>query len=288
MATATQKKVDTKAKPGNAVAVKASAELAERMNFAADSGGGMEGATAESFAIPFLGVLQKGSPQVDEASGVALDGAKSGMFYENVTGELMDGKAGVMLIPAAYRRVFVRWGARGTEGSGFKGELTPDEIGEMRSKGKIADLDGKLYIPLPDGSVNEKKCDRVADTRNHYMLLVKPDGAFRQVLVSLVSTQIKKSKTLMSALANVQIDGPAGKFTPATFANMVKATSIPESNDKGTWHGWKFELAGPVERPDLYAAARAFNESVKKGTVTAKYEDPDEGGGEQRAPGSGF
>ena len=45
------------------------------MDFAADAGAGMEGAGQESFAIPFLSVLQKGSPQVDEASGAALEGA---------------------------------------------------------------------------------------------------------------------------------------------------------------------------------------------------------------------
>ena len=54
--------------------------------FAEDAGAGMEGATAESFAIPFLGVLQKGSPQVDEASGVAIEGAKAGMLFENEIG----------------------------------------------------------------------------------------------------------------------------------------------------------------------------------------------------------
>ena len=62
----------------------ASTEIAETTNtalalsasmFADDAGAGMEGATAESFAIPFLSVLQKGSPQVDEASGAALEGA---------------------------------------------------------------------------------------------------------------------------------------------------------------------------------------------------------------------
>ena len=60
--------------------------------FAADAGSGMEGATSESFAIPFLSVLQKGSPQVDEASGAAIEGAKAGMLWDNVAGRMFDGK----------------------------------------------------------------------------------------------------------------------------------------------------------------------------------------------------
>lgn len=246
------------------------------MDFAADAGAGMEGATAESFAIPFISVLQKGSPQVDEASGVALEGAKAGMIFENVTGRTFDGKAGVIIIPCAYRRVFLQWGAKSEAGSGFKGELLPEQVAEMRAKGKISELDGRLYIPLADGTVSEKKCDSVRDTRNHYVLLVdEQTGAWKEALLSLTSTQIKKSKLLMAALASVKVNGPAGMFTPPTFANRVRMTTTPESNDKGTWFGSKFEIVGQVDRPELYAAAKAFHASVAKGGVTAKYEEND-------------
>lgn len=245
--------------------------------FAEDAGAGMEGATAESFAIPFLSVLQKGSPQVDEASGVAIEGAKAGMLFENVTGKMFDGKVGVTIIPCAYRRVFLRWAQKGSDGAGFKGELAPEKVAEMRARGEISELDGKLYIPMPDGTVSDKKCDRISDTRNHYVLLVDDaTGAWKEALMSLTSTQIKKSKMLMSALASVKVQGASGLFTPPTFANTVRVLTTPESNDKGTWFGLKFELAGQVTRPELYAAAKAFHSSVAKGTVIAKYEETDE------------
>lgn len=245
--------------------------------FAEDAGAGMEGATAESFAIPFLSVLQKGSPQVDEASGVAIEGAKAGMLFENVTGKMFDGKVGVTIIPCAYRRVFLRWAPKGSDGAGFKGELAPEKVAEMRARGEISELDGKLYIPMPDGTVSDKKCDRISDTRNHYVLLVDDaTGAWKEALMSLTSTQIKKSKMLMSALASVKVQGASGLFTPPTFANTVRVLTTPESNDKGTWFGLKFELSGQVTRPELYAAAKAFHSSVAKGTVIAKYEETDE------------
>ncbi len=247
------------------------------IDFAADAGAGMEGATAESFAIPFLSVLQKGSPQVDEASGAAIEGAKAGMFYENVTGKMMDGKKGVLIVPCAYRRVFLRWAPKGADGGGFKGELAPEVVADMRAKGQIAELDGRLYMPLEDGTVNDKKCDRISDTRNHYVLLIDEEtGAWKEALLSLTSTQIKKSKMLMSALASVKVGSAAGMITPPTFANQVRASSMPESNDKGTWFGVKFELAGQVTRPEVYAAAKAFHASVAKGAVTAKYEESEE------------
>lgn len=253
------------AQTGGAVAV---------MSFEGDAGRGMEGATTESFAIPFLYMLQKGSPQVDEASGVALPGAKQGMLFDNVTGRMFDvAKEPVTVLPCAYRRVFLRWAPRDA-GGGFKGELTPDQVAEMRTAGKIVEMDNRLYIPNADGSVNPKTCDVISDTRNHYVLLLDDKtGGWAHALISLASTQIKKSKNLMSALASVKLSGSQGMYTPASWANRVKITSVPEKNDKGNWMGWRFELAGMINRHDIYAAGKAFNESVRKGAVDVKYED---------------
>lgn len=265
-------KANTKTEKEVVAVTKSALSISEDM-FAADAGSGMEGATSESFAIPFLSVLQKGSPQVDEASGAAIVGAKAGMLWDNVACRMFDGKEGVIIIPCAYRRVFLRWAPKGAQGSGFKGELSAEQVAKMRAAEQLADLDGRLYVPLPDGTVNEKKCDRISDTRNHYVLLVDAaTGNWAQALLSLTSTQIKKSKMLMSALASVKLTGPSGMYTPPTFANQVRLTTIPESNDKGTWFGTKFELAGRVGRIELYAAAKAFHTSVSAGSVEVKYE----------------
>lgn len=267
---------------------KATALAVSAMDFAADAGAGMEGAGEDSFAIPFLIVLQKSSPQVDEASGAAIEGAKAGMLYDNVTGRMFSGKEGVVIVPCSYKREFLRWAAR-DNGGGFKGAYTPEDIAEMRAKGQIVELDGRLYAPESDGSVSDKKSDRFNDTRNHYVLVLdQVNGGWTEALLSLTSTQIKKSKALMSALASVKLKNSAGQmYTPPTFANMVRVTTVGESNDKGTWFGVKFDLAGQVDRAEIYAAAKAFHANVVKGSVQARYEAPQDEGGAPAA-GSGF
>lgn len=244
------------------------------IDFSADAGAGMEGATQESFAIPFISVLQKSSPQVDEDSGAAIPGAKAGMLYNSVSGKMWDGKAGLVIIPCAYRRVFLRWGPRTGEGAGFKGEISPEVVARMRDKNEIVEMEGRLYAPLSDGTVSEKRCDRFSDTRNHYVLIFDETTGFcTQALLSLTSTQIKKSRVLMSMLSEVKMRRADGTvFTPPTFASMVRISTVPESNDKGTWHGVKFEMAGQVQRSDVVGAARVFWQSVSKGTVSANYE----------------
>lgn len=258
-------------KPSSDLVAKQPTLPASSKMFASDAGAGMEGASVESFAIPFLNVLQKGSPQVDETSGVAIDGAKAGMLYENISNQLIDGKTGVIIVPCAYRRVFLHW----SESKGFQGEMLPEEVAKLRSTGMIVEHKNRLYMPEKKGDdIDPEETDRIADARNHYVLIVDAkSGAWRQALISLGSTQIKKSRALMTALASVKMDLGDKLITPATFANLVKVTTVPESNDKGTWFGWKFEMNGFVQSPDMYAAAKLFHKSVTEGQVKARYEE---------------
>jgi len=264
--------------------VEAPLALVTEMDFAADAGQGMENAGSDSFAIPFLSILQKGSPQVDEASGVAIEGAKAGMIFENVTGNMFSGKDGVLIVPCAYKREFLRWGGRDA-GGGFKGAYTPEQVADMRVKGEAVEMENRLYVPEKDGSVSAKRSDIIKDTREHYVLIINPEtGVWTAAVMSLSSTQIKKSKMLMSALSAVKVKNAAGQmFTPPTFANLVRLTTIPESNDQGTWFGARFEMAGMVDRPEVYAAAKAFHANIIKGAVEVRYADAEETNSEAQA-----
>lgn len=256
--------------------------------FAADANAGMEAADGDAYAIPFLSVLQSNSPQVDETDAKFVKDSKAGMLYENITGQLIDGKVGGIIIPCHYKRVFLRWGPRGGEGAGFKGEIAPEQVAEMRQKRAIVEVDGRLYVPQPDGTVNEKRCDRIVDTRNHYVLLVSEEtGTAVQALLSIRSTQIKKSKALMSAIASVRLKSPAGEYQPPSFANQVRVTTVPEKNDDGSWYGVKFAVEGRVTNASLYRQAKAFYETVKKGEVAVKYEEQTDEVSAGRAPAGG-
>ena len=230
-------------------------------------GGGFEGADKESFAIPFLQVLQKMSPLVDEDDPKHIEGAKAGMFYNTVTQQLFDGKEGITIIPCAYKRSFIQWGGRDADG-GFKGEFTPEQVIEMQNRGELVVQEGKLLKPLPDGSIIEKKCDYFADTRSHFVLIVdEKTGEVGQAILSLSSSQIKASKMLMTSLQQKKVDTPKGRMTPPTFANKVKVTTVGQSNDKGTWSGVRFDLDGLVTDPQLFADAKAFYKAIVAGEV---------------------
>lgn len=249
------------------------------IDFTADVGAGMEGAGSEAFAIPFLKVLQTNSPEVDEASSKFLPGAKPGMLLNTVTGDLFDGKEGVQFVPCAYQRRFLRWAPRGSSTQGFRGEMLPEEVAALRNDNKLVEHEGRIYFPLDDGRVDDKRCDRVTDTRSHFGLALK-DGVPHQVLLPLTSTQIKKSKLLMSLLnqQTVEVNGKRG--TAPTFLNLIRITTLKESNDRGSWFGVHFALEGRVPNAAIYEAGKAFHASINAGGVKVNYAEADEAGGE--------
>lgn len=261
------------------------------IDYSADLNSGLETADRDAFAIPFLRVLQKNSPEVDESSGRAIEGARPGMLFNTVTGEMFDGKAeGCLFIQSAYQRRFIKWAPRG-EGRGFLGELTPDAVDAMLESEEVVEHNGRLYVPLDDGTVDTDKCVRISDTRNHFGVVIGKDGVPCSVLLSLTSTQIKKSKLLMSIFAQQKIPGQGGQLlTPPTFAHVIRCTTIPESNDQGSWFGIRFSLEGRVEDPELYQTARAFHATVASGEARVRYEDADPGapGGEPADDGGKF
>lgn len=244
-------------------------------DFAADAGAGMEGADKDSFAIPFLRVIQKTSPQVDEADAEYMEEAKVGMFINTVTNKLYDGKeVGLHFLPCAFQRRFLLWAPRDSDG-GFKGEFLPEQVAALRDEGKAVELDGSLFLADDDGKVSEKKSDKFSDTRSHFGIAVDAEGNSMMVLLALTSTQIKKSKQLMSIMQEAKLATENGMVTPPTWMNKIKMTTVLESNDQGSWYGVRFEADGFIDSADLYNAGKAFHEQIAAGEAGANYAEAD-------------
>ena len=56
-------------------------------SFAADAGSGFENADKDSYAIPFIKLLQSMSPQCKKSNGAYIQGAEEGMLFNTVTEE---------------------------------------------------------------------------------------------------------------------------------------------------------------------------------------------------------
>lgn len=238
------------AKAETAVAVKEDTAMVAAQS--EDSGSGFEETSAESFAIPFLSILQSGSPQCKKSDGAYIKGAEEGMLFNSVTGD-MYGEEGVEVIPCHYSHRYIEWKLR-EAGGGFVGEYLPNDpiVGTTVRDDKGRNL-------LDNGN-------QLSDTRNHYVL-VRTSNGLTPAIMSLSSSQLKVSKKWMSMMQGQKVKDPAtGMFNIAPmFSNVYKVTTVPLSNDKGSWFGYDFALVGKVTDAGEYAEAKAFNHAVKSG-----------------------
>jgi len=218
-----------------------------------DAGSGFEEAGTEAFAIPFLSILQSGSPQVKKSDGAYIKGAEEGMLFNSVTQTVYSGEDGVEIIPCHYTQRFIEWQLR-EKGGGFVGEHLPNDPIHAQL---VKDDKGRMITPAGN---------QLVDTRNHYVLIRK-DGTLTPAVMSLSSTQVSTSKQFMSMMQGQKEKNPAnGMFAIAPmFSRVYRVTTVAKSNDKGSWFGYKFEVVGKVEDEAEYAEARSFAHAVKSG-----------------------
>lgn len=242
------------------------------------AGAGLEDADADAYAIPFLQILQSNSPQVKRSEAAYIKGAQDGMIVNTVSQELFNtDDEGVQVVPCYYRRAFTAWVPR-DHGGGFKGEVDVN--------------DPALQDAVRDGARlwNESTGLEYLDTRYHYVLVVRDDGSYEPALITMSSTQIKKSRQINTRCSNFKVQGSKGKFTPPTFGLMLRLDTASESNDQGSWHGWKpdfgkmraLDLQDEAER-EIFYAGKEFRDQVKAGAVQEAAPDQDAVSGDDAA-----
>jgi hypothetical protein len=206
--------------------------------------------------MPFLTILQKGSPQVDDTSKKYVEGAKAGMIYNTLTGELYDGKgAGIHVIPCGYLKQYTEWTPR-DEGGGFLGHHAE---GSSVVKNSTVDDKGKRW------TAGHKT--NLVDTA-YYFLLVRVGDAWSQAMLSMSSTQLKASRKWNSLMSGIVLKNRDGKtFKPPMFSHVYLMKTIAQENDSGSWYGWEITNAGIVADAEAYGVAREFHKQVASGAV---------------------
>jgi hypothetical protein len=214
-----------------------SAEMASMLM--QDANAGLENVRPEDMVIPFVTILQKTSPQVDETSGSYKEGAKVGQLFESGTQTVYDD---LRVIPCSYRTVMVEWHPR-ESGGGFVGQ---HEFGYEKQFPR----EGNNWV-TESGTI-------LVQTMYFSCLLLLPDGGTFPVVFGFTSSQLKKARTWVTRLTTKKIiDTATGrKFTPPIYESIWHVSTVPEENDKGSWRGYKVDVEGPVQTIELFQAAR--------------------------------
>lgn len=250
------------AKPKKEVAVKKVTAIALSNQFEEYANMGFEEADRDAYAIPFLAILQSGSPQAKKSEGEYIEGAMEGMLYNSVSNAVYDPeKIDCLLIPCHYSRAFVEWRERGA-GGGFVAQHGVEDGIELLAQTTKNDKNQDI---LPNGNL-------LVDTRSHYCLFSGNGGeSWEPVVISMSSTQMKKSRKWMTVMSNLRMSRADGStFNPPMFSHIYRLETIPESNDKGSWMGWKIETDQVVSDASLFEQAKAFRDAIVSGAAKAQ------------------
>ena len=233
--TAKKQAADTAAEDpkGTAVAAAQQTALAEDLasiSVVDDSGAGAENVTLDDMALPFLKLTQALNDELKKQKSAYIEGLKEGDFFNSVTRAIYPGEAGLYCVPAHYERKFLEWGPE--RGDGFFGEH-PETIMKQVTKDGFRNL-------LPNGNI-------IVPTATWYMLQYDPlTGSVAPAVVALASTQLKKSRYLVTNLRSLELTAKGRKYTPAFFYNVLHITSVPEGNKAHDWMGWRFDIVGSL------------------------------------------
>lgn len=242
-----------------------------------DSGAGVDSMGMDDVAVPYLYVLQTNSPQVNPDSDSYIEGAKAGMFFNNVTNEIYDGRnEGLIVIPCAYERKYVEWVPRDSGGgyvadhdieSGILSETTPNEKG----------------IPcLASGNL-------IVETAYHYVYFKNPkDGQWDQIIIPMKSTFLKKSRRWNKTLMATLIPGTSARAPRWLYPYTIK--TVKESKGDQTWSNVDLTRMEEMVTAEQYRAAKAFAQLFESGAIVKAKEtdtgtvaaEPESNGGASR------
>lgn len=237
------------------VAKKDSTAISTAISYENEGGAGFENADQAAYAIPFIAILQSGSPQCKKSEGAYIAGAEEGDLYDTVSEKIVKGEDGLEIVPCHYKRSFIEWAPRDS-GGGFIAEHSADDGIDLL---KQTHRNDKGQDVLPNGNY-------LVDTRSHYVLTNIGDDIYEPAVITMSSTQIKKSRRWMTMMQNLKLRRADGSsFTPPMYSHKYTMTTVPESNDKGSWFGWKVTKGDLITDPSLHQQAKDFRAAILSG-----------------------
>lgn len=227
-------------------------------DFSQDAGVGMENVKSDDLAIPFLVMLQSGSPEVKKSHKdymtKGIPGALEGHIINSLGRKILNPditKDRIKFIPCGYQKLYVEWTPRDSGGGLVQSHADASILSQCHKNEKGQDT-------LPNGNI-------VVTTAYFFGLVIDEAGDPTQCVLSMTSTQLKKARQWLSTATAIKFDGPNGRYNPPLFSHFYWLSSVPESNDQGSWMGWKVEMGGRVDDPVLVDNGRKAAQSVKSG-----------------------
>jgi len=259
------------------VAVKEESAVATYEGYA---GAGFENQSLKDRVIPYLKLLQAGSPEVKKAPKGST--ARAGSILHTATGDLYAGDEGVEIVPVYTERWYVEFIPRDSGAGGYVGrhrETDPVVVAAQAEHDRLNRPFGKLYTSYDaDGNPNGNELIETV-----YLYVVVCEGKFPAgwAVLSISSTNLKFYKKWNSGPSDfVLFDAKGGKIDVPLFAHLTRVTTDENHYRKGDSFNFILRPANgsirasllPQTDPRFLAGAELY-QLVKKGQAKAAVEE---------------
>lgn len=198
----------------------------------ASSGQSTASIDSSVLGMPFLSIVQKGSPEFDKThrnhATKKIQGCEPGDIIFGMEKLILTQPLSV--IPVAQTTIYSEWKDRNA-GGGFVGHVGLEAVANPQ------------YRKGAKGSPNQYKEYLGANEliyTIYVMLLFQYKGTWRKGMISFTSTQLKHARNWLKDISSVRFkDLPDVK--PPLFAASWLLKAKPDANSKGSWYAWEIQ-----------------------------------------------
>lgn len=214
--------------------------------------------SVDDITIPRLKLVQSATPQAKKADPSYIKGLEEGDLLDTLTNQFIKGDEGAYIVPIKRRVTFLEW-VDIKAGGGLK-----NNFGE----------DPTVYDRLPRDSEGRKTREidgiktEIIKTHEVYAFMISKNLKEVKTIVLSLSKSHEKSMKDWNSLIRLLQDPKSGKQLPE-YAGLYKVTTVPVSNDKGSWFTYKFNSAGyslalPEIGNRIYEEAKELNKTISE------------------------
>lgn len=201
-------------------------------NPATSKGQGSDSIDPSVLGLPFLTIIQKGSPEFDEThakhSVKKIEGCRPGNIVFGPKKKIL--AQPLLVIPVAQTTLYTEWKPR-DQGGGFVGNRS------------LAVANQPGYHRGVPGSPTESK-EYVGNNEIiytiYFMFLFKDGDKWEKGVVSFTGTQLKHARNWLKTVASVSY-AALPDVKPPMFAAQYQLSTAVENNARGSWFGWRVQ-----------------------------------------------